>query len=168
MALLEHGRIAGEDQWVAVADDAAVPDGVPVLLSLARWRAERDALDGRNAPVGVRLRSDQTADDVAADLDRLSLVAVEFPKFRDGRGFSVARELRERYGYKGDIRAVGHVIADQHTFLLRCGFTSVVVPDGARLESWIEALDRITVAYQPDMISGEPVSLLRRHLAVRS
>lgn len=164
MALLEGNKIVA-DRFVAVADDEALPDGTPVLVSLERWKAERASLLGRNTELAVRLKSEQPAEELAGDLDRISLVAVEFFKYRDGRGFTTARELRERFAYKGDIRALGHVIADQYAFLRRCGFTQVEIADTAKVETWVAALDQITIAYQPDFDSGRGTALLRRHLA---
>ncbi|HYH21477.1 MAG TPA: DUF934 domain-containing protein [Azospirillum sp.] len=165
MALLKEGRPA-EDVWTHVADDAPVPANGAVILGLARWVKERDALAGRNAPLGVRLGSADRADSVAADLGRFALVAVEFPKFRDGRGFSTARNLREHHGYTGEIRAVGHVLPDQYQMLRRCGFDSVAVPDGADLAVWTAAHTRYTVAYQGAVgDEAEPLSLLRRRFA---
>jgi len=116
MPLIEDGRPA-EDSWTSVPDGEPVPGDIPAIISFERWQAERDSFAGRNTKLGVRLKSGTLAPAVAADLDRFALIAVEFPKFRDGRGFSTARELRERYGYEGEIRAVGHVLADQYLFL---------------------------------------------------
>jgi len=116
MPLIEDGRPA-EDSWTSVPDGEPVPGDIPAIISFERWQAERDSFAGRNTKLGVRVRSATLAPAIAADLDRFALVAVEFPKFRDGRGFSTARELRERYGYEGEIRAVGHVLPDQYLFL---------------------------------------------------
>jgi uncharacterized protein (DUF934 family) len=165
MPLLEHGRVA-EDRFVPVADDAALPADAPALISLVRLQRDADALAGRNAELGVQVGSATHPDDIAPFLDRVSLVAIEFPKFRDGRGFTIARTLRERYGYTGDIRAVGHVLPDQHLFLLRCGFSGVAVPDDADVAVWTAALGRFHVAYQAAMDTAPTVSGLRRRLAL--
>ncbi|MCG5243278.1 DUF934 domain-containing protein [Azospirillum doebereinerae] len=163
MPLIEQGRVA-EDSWSLIPDGEPVPNDRPAIISFERWQAERASFDGRNAKLGVRLKGGTLAGAVAADLDRFALVAVEFPKFRDGRGFSTARELRERYGYTGEIRAVGHVIPDQYQFLMRTGFTSVEAPEGTNVESWADALTEITVAFQPSLDDTQPLSLLRRRL----
>jgi len=162
MPLLENGRVA-EDSWTPVPDGEPLPDA-PAIVSLERWKAEREALLGRNQPTGVRLKSNQPAPEIAGDLDRISLVAVEFPKFRDGRGFSTARDLRERYGYTGPIRAVGHTLPDQYQFLLRCGFTQVETTEGREPAAWAEAAAKVTIAYQPATTDDQPLSLLRRHI----
>ncbi|MEI6558019.1 MAG: DUF934 domain-containing protein [Rhodospirillaceae bacterium] len=166
MALLLKDGAVADNPWITIADGAAdpLPDG-PVIVGLAEWRRDRAALSARNTPLGVRLKSSERADEIAADLDRFTLVALEFPVFRDGRPFSTARELREHYGFRGEIRALGHVLADQYQFLVRTGFTSVEVADGAALVNWRHALSEITVAYQPGAIDESPLSSLRRRVA---
>ena len=164
MALVLKDGAVDDDGWRAAPDDAdTLPDG-PVIVGLARWRRERATLSTRNAPLGVRLASDQRAEEIAADLDRFTLVVLEFPVFRDGRAFSTARELRERYGYTGDIRATGHILPDQAQFLARTGFTTVDLPDTANRESWRHALGEITIAYQPAVTDDLPLSNLRRRI----
>jgi uncharacterized protein (DUF934 family) len=163
MPLLENGVLA-EDRFAQVADDAELPADAPALISLARLRRDAEKLAGRNAELGVQVGTATHPEDIADLLDRVALVAVEFPKFRDGRGFTIARTLRERFGYTGEIRAVGHVLPDQHGFLLRCGFSSVVVPEGADLGPWTAALSRFHIAYQAGVDDAAPVSGLRRRL----
>ncbi len=158
MPLLESGQPVA-DRFTAVADDAVLPDA-PALIPLARI-ASVDA--GRNAELGVQVTSSTAPEAIAPYLDRVTLVAIEFPKFRDGRGFTIARTLRERYGYTGEIRAVGHLLPDQYSHALRCGFTSAVVPDGADLAPWRAALQVVTLAYQPDVTGSDPLDGLRRH-----
>ncbi|MGQ9365888.1 DUF934 domain-containing protein [Azospirillum sp. A39] len=164
MPLVKDGRPA-EDTWTTLADDAPLPAVGAVIVSLARWRAEREALLARGGPLGVRLPSDALADAVAADLARLALVAVEFPKYRDGRSFSTARRLRDQHGFAGEIRAVGDVLPDQHQFLRRCGVDSVELPAGADAEAWLAAAGPMSVAYQAALGDGGPLGLLRRRVA---
>lgn len=161
MPLIKDGRLV-EDAWVAVGDDEPLPADRPALISLGRWQAEREALLGRNAPLGLRLRSDQSPRLVAADVSRFRLLALEFPKFNDGRAFSYARLLRERYGFSGEIRAVGHLIRDQFAFLMRCGFDAVEVKDATLARQWHDALAEFSVVYQPATDSRRPVFTLRR------
>src|SRR3954470_2748312 len=163
MPLIEDGRPA-QDSWTSVPDGEPVPGDIPAIISFERWPAERATLAGRNTKLGVRLKGGTLAPAIAADLNRFALVAFEFPKFRDGRGFSTARELRERYGYEGEIRAVGHVIPDQYLFLKRTGFTSVETPEGTNLESWSNALSEVSVVYQPGIAKDDPTPLINRWL----
>src|SRR5579872_2371508 len=104
MPLIKQGRIAS-DPFQPVADGAALPGEGPILIGLARWQEERGLIEPRNTAIGVRLKPAEAVDQLAGDLDRLALVVLEFPKFNDGRAFSQARLLRQRYGYKGEIRA---------------------------------------------------------------
>ena len=106
MPIIKNGVVI-KDPWIVIADDAPLPASQPVIVSLARWLAEGEALRGRNGLLGVRLRSAELAEDIAADLEHLSLVAIEFPTIGDGRGYTTGRLLRERYGFTGELRAVG-------------------------------------------------------------
>jgi len=160
VTLLVQGRPAA-DRWVTVADDAAVPQDAAAIVGLARL----EAVGARTAPLGVLVPGATQAEALAPYLPRLSLVAVQFGKFRDGRGFTLARVLRERHGFAGEIRALGHVLPDQHLFLLRCGFSSVVLPEGADEAVWTAALGRYRVAYQPALAEEAPLGRLRRRLA---
>ncbi len=165
MAILKHGVLQRND-WLSLADDAALPDGAPVIVSLARWQAERDGLIQRNAPVGVRLKSDQSPAVLAGDLQRIALVAIEFPKFTDGRGFSYARLLRDRFGYAGEIRAVGQVLRDQYLFMVRCGIDAIELPDDGNIQGYLEALGEFSVWYQP--ASDDRATVVRRRHAPRA
>lgn len=155
MPLIKDGRLV-EDVWTAVADDAPLPDG-PVIVSLTRFHAERDGLLARSTPLGVLLKSSERAKDLGEDARHLALIAIEFPTFRDGRGYSSARTLRERWGFQGELRAVGDVLRDQLLFMHRCGIDAFQMPDdmygdgaGERaLEDWQKAMAEFTVFYQP-------------------
>jgi uncharacterized protein (DUF934 family) len=120
--------------------------GVYDIVSLTRWQAERAA---RNAPVGVTLKSSEVPAALAQDLDHIAQIAIEFPGFRDGRGFSYAHRLRRQYDFTGELRAVGHVLPDQALFLIRCGFDSIEVKDSAKLSDWRRSLTEYSVWYQP-------------------
>lgn len=159
MPLIKDGRRV-DDPWVAVADDAPLPVGLPVIVSLTRWQAERTLLLERNAPVGVRLKSSELAETIAADAGRLALIALEFPVFRDGRAYSTARLLRERYRFRGELRAVGQVLRDQFLFMQRCGFDAFEVSD-AEVDAWPAAMAEFSVFYQPTN-DGRPTAIQLR------
>jgi uncharacterized protein (DUF934 family) len=166
MALIKDGAVV-DDPWVAVADEADLPEARPAIVTLERWRAERDALIRRDAPIGVRLASDRSPAEIADDLDRLTLVALEFPVFTDGRAFTSARLLRERYRYSGEIRAVGNVLRDQILFMVRSGFDafemdSGEMDSGSTAEEWREAVAEIDVFYQAPFARREGGAGLRR------
>jgi uncharacterized protein (DUF934 family) len=118
-------------------------------VSLKRWQAERETLAARNVPLGVRLTSDQSPEALGADVSHFALIELEFPKFRDGRGYSWARILRQRQNFAGEIRAVGDVLRDQWLFMSRCGVDAFEVRPGTRIEDFRAALAEQTVFYQP-------------------
>jgi phosphoadenosine phosphosulfate reductase len=120
MPLWKNGAFV-EDAWQVVPDDQPVPESVSAIVSLKRWRDERPALGARNAPLGLRIDPGSVWTDILADLPRFPVVAVTIPKYADGRAFSIARLLRERDGYKGEIRAIGTYIIDQVPLMMRVG-----------------------------------------------
>jgi len=148
MPLLKDEALA-DDPWIAVADDQELPADSPVIVSQERWLARAKDLAGRNAPIGILLKSHQSPAAIAGDLDRFSLVALEFPHFKDGRAYSYARLLRERYGFKGEIRAVGNVLRDQHQFMIRCGFDAFELRAGEDPAEWRKHANAFSVFYQP-------------------
>jgi len=160
MALIKDGRLV-QDPWFAVPDDGELPSSGPIIVSLTRWLIERDALSDRADPVGIRLASHETASDIASGLNRISLVALDFPTFRDGRAYSTARLLRERYGFTGELRAVGNVLRDQLLFMHRCGFDAFEIRPEDTVESWQKAMEEFSVWYQPATDGRVPVTLLR-------
>lgn len=138
-----------EDAFVNITDEDAVPDRGDVILSLARFEAEGDALLSSNSRrVGVRIESDQDIEVLAYDLPRIAVVALAFPKYRDGRAYTSARLLRERFHYAGQIRAVGDVLQEQAGFMVRCGFDAFEAADGATPDAWTKAVSRFRHVYQ--------------------
>lgn len=134
------------DEWQHVADGDALPDG-DAIVSLARFRDERGTLLARDAKLGVRIPNDVVAAEVAGELEGVDLVAIDFPIYRDGRAFSIARILR-RKGFAGELRAVGNVLRDQLFFMERCGFDAMELEDGKSLENALEAFGEFSVTYQ--------------------
>jgi len=137
-----------ENLFTMLADGEEAPAGKPIIVSLKRWQAEGEQLAKRTTAVGVRLTSDQAPDLLGDDIHRLAVIALEFPKFRDGRGYSWARMARQRLGYKGEIRAVGDVLRDQWLFMRRCGIDAFEVKPGTRIEDFRAAQAELTVFYQ--------------------
>src|SRR5215472_4625623 len=148
MQLIKGGRIVA-DGFVRVVDDAPVPDGVPVIISAARFLADVDALAHRATPTGVIWPNDRRVAELAPHLERLALVALVFPAFKDGRAFSQARLIRERYGFAGELRATGQVLRDQFLFLLRAGFDAFEVTKDADAAVFAETERRYSVFYAP-------------------
>ncbi len=165
MPLVENGQIV-EDRYIRVADDEAVPDRAPVIVSAKRFLAEADALTRRDGSLGVAWPNDRRVAELKPWLGHLTLVALNFPKFRDGRGYSQARLLRETYGFRGTLRATGDVLRDQFHFLVRAGFDSFEVKKPADAKVFAEVLARFSVYYQPG--ADGRVSALRRRLQKRA
>ena len=155
MPLLKHGTEI-VNVWTHVEGEAALMPDAAVTLPLARFLAEAETLAGRNAPVGVRLFPEDDAGALAPHLEWIDLVEISFPKYTDGRGYSQAQLLRRRYGYRGELRAVGHVLRDQIFYMNRSGFDAYETAR-ADLPSVLEALNEFRDAYQPAADGRVPV-----------
>ena len=165
MPLVKAGRIV-EDPYLRVIGDAPIPGGAAVIVEAERFRAEADALLARDAPVGVLWPNDRRVAELAPWLDRLALVALNFPKFRDGRAYSQARLLRERYGFRGELGATGDVLRDQFVFLIRAGFDALDVKKPADAAAFAETVGRYSVFYQESANGSPPAArqrLTKRH-----
>jgi len=145
MALIKNGALT-DDTFVDATELEQLPEGA-VIVSLEQWREHKDALAGRE--VGVRLLSDQHPESIADDLEHFSVIALDFPTYRDGRAYSYARILRDRYGYKGELRAVGDVLLEQLHYMHRIGFDSFDVAGDQPLEDWQAADADFNNWYQP-------------------
>ncbi len=139
MPTLIRNRQLATDSWQQPEPGGAIPPTGDVLVPLARWQSEREAFLAREGRVGVLLEPADEPGVLAADLGRLALVAVNFPKFTDGRGYSVGRMLRERNKFNGELRAVGWVLRDNLRYMERCGFDAFELKPGKPLESAVEA-----------------------------
>jgi uncharacterized protein (DUF934 family) len=161
MALVKNGELVTSALVDASGADA-IPAAGPVIVSLEQWQAQRGELLKRGTPLGIRLHSDQPPELIAADLEHFAVVALEFPKFRDGRAYSYARLLRERYGFKGELRAVGEVLLEQLFFMLRTGFDAFEIESPHPVEDYRTALADFSVWYQP-AADGRPTAMQLRH-----
>ncbi|HWA60800.1 MAG TPA: DUF934 domain-containing protein [Caulobacteraceae bacterium] len=139
--------VAAEDPFTAVDDDVPVPPG-DVIISLTRFQSEGEALLSEGRQVGVRVQPDEAVEALAYDLPRIALVALAFPKYRDGRAYSAARVLRERFGYQGEVRAVGDVLRMQARFMVRCGFDAFEPADGSTAADWERVSTQFRHVYQ--------------------
>lgn len=144
------------DAWVVVANDQPLPAS-PAIVSKPRWLKERATLASRTAPLGLWLDAGEGLDDIAEDLARFAIVALNFPKYSDGRAFSTATLLREKYAFRGELRAVGNVLNDQIPLMQRVGFDSLAVahaPTRAALVA--NRLAAVHLYYQPAVRSEAP------------
>ncbi len=160
MALIRDGRLV-EDQFVGVADDGEMPDQGPVIVSLARWQSESEQLLRRGTPVGVRLKSDEHPEVIAGELGQLAVVALEFPVFRDGRAYSYARLLRDRYGFEGEVRAIGDVLLEQLHYMERVGFNAFEFDSDDPERAFRIASEDFSAWYQPAADRRATVAQLR-------
>jgi uncharacterized protein (DUF934 family) len=136
------------DTFAAVADDQPIAPAGGVIISVDRFHLEGVALLDEGRSVGVRIEPAERVEDLAYDLPRLALIAPMFPKFRDGRAYSTAALLRERLGFKGEIRAVGDVLREQAFEMVRCGFDAFEPVDGSTPEQWTHASHLFRHVYQ--------------------
>jgi uncharacterized protein (DUF934 family) len=162
MALVKDNQVVASDPFVDASAAESIPADGPVIVSLAQWQSQREALLARAAPLGIRLHSDQSPELIADDLAHFAVVALEFPKFRDGRAYSYARLLRERYGYQGELRAVGDVLLEQLFFMVRTGFDAFDIQGDDPLGAYRTALGDFSVWYQPTG-DGRPTAMQLRH-----
>lgn len=148
MPLVKGNKIAN-DTFVHVADDAELPASGDVLVSATRFLADPAAVLSRSGTAGVIWPNNRDVDDIVLHLGRLATVALVFPSFRDGRAYTQARLLRERYGYRSELRATGQVLRDQFVFMLRAGFDAFEVKKQSDAEAFADVAKRYSVFYQP-------------------
>jgi uncharacterized protein (DUF934 family) len=148
MPLVKNGKIT-TDAFVHVADDAPIPSDGAILIPAARFLEDAEALSNRPGKTGVTWPNNRDIDDLVPYLDRLAVVALVFPSFRDGRAYSQARLLRERHGFKGELRATGQVLRDQFVFMLRAGFNAFEVKKDSDAEAFATTVKHYSVFYQP-------------------
>ena len=151
---------AVEDTFTTVADDAALSDA-PSIVSLARFKKDREALLARNAPLGIRLKSSENPEDLGDDVHHFAVVSLEVPTFKDGRAFSWSRILRTRMKYQGEVRGVGHIIYDQIPLLHRVGVDAFELPEKITLAQVRRALGEMKNVYQPSADGRKTIRDLR-------
>ncbi len=159
---LIQNRQLSEDTWQVATDPTQAPAGANLLISLADWLAQPQAWLDHAGRAGVALQPTDDPVGLQPWLAQLALITVNFPAFTDGRGYSIARLLRERHGYAGQLRAVGDVFKDQLFYLSRVGFDAFLLREGEDAQDAISALDTFTEAYQVSVDRPEP--LFRRRL----
>jgi len=138
-----------DNEWRHSEEIGELPSG-KVSVSIEHWQAQREALIARGH-IGLRLTATDSLDTIKNDLKHFELIAIEFDKFNDGRGFTLARLLHERHGYAGEIRAVGTFLRDQLYYMERCGFNAFELPEGQDLQEALNAFSEFSVTAQPDV-----------------
>ncbi|MEI7613782.1 MAG: DUF934 domain-containing protein [Betaproteobacteria bacterium] len=160
--IIKNGVIVDDAWQVLTLTEGQAPETVelpdaPTLLPLAVWQARKDAILARKTAFGIWLESSEGPESIAGDLDQLTLIGVNFPKFTDGRGYSTARLLRERYGYRGEIRAIGDVLHDQLFLLRRCGFDAFAVRADKDIHAALAGLQDFSDSYQAAVDQPQPL-----------
>jgi uncharacterized protein (DUF934 family) len=146
-----------EDSWLHLDDEAAdlVVGGITVTLT--RWQAEHESLLKHDGSLGLRLSGNDPLEEVIPDLDNFELIVLNFPAFTDGRCYSFARLLRDRYDYKGEIRAQGDILYDQLFYMAQCGINSFEMANSHRLAEAISAFDDFSESYQTTVLKPDPL-----------
>lgn len=148
MALIKDGNEA-TDNFVNVSELDSIPETGAVIVSLEQWREHRDALTNRADEIGVVLKSDQHPESIAGDFTHFAVIALDFPTYADGRAYSYARILRDRYSFDKELRAVGDVLLEQLHYMHRVGFNAFEIVSAKNLEDWKVAASDYTLWYQP-------------------
>src|SRR3954465_9138151 len=164
MPLVKNGRIATA-LYLPVADGAELPGDGAGLVSAARFLEDPEALLKRASKVGVIWPNNRDVDDLVPYLDRIALIALVFPSFRDGRAYTQARLLRERHGYEGELRATGQVLRDQFVFMSRAGVNAFEVKKDAAADAFAATVKRYSVFYQ--RTGDGRVTALQRRMQLR-
>jgi len=153
-----------ERAFVTVADADPLPAEGPVIVSLKRFRSERDLLLARGERLGLRLDASESPELIGDDIHKLVLIVLQVPYFRDGRAFSWARLLRTRLGYKGELRVSGYVLRDQITFYARVGVDSFDLPRPVTEADIAAVQAEMSNVYQPSVDGRETIWDLRARL----
>jgi uncharacterized protein (DUF934 family) len=166
MMIIKNKSVVNDDWSVLRLAENDTPETVvvpmgKVIVPLQVWQAQRELLQTR-AELGVWLGSAERAEDVQQDLDKFAVIAVDFPKFADGRGYSIAYHLRARFGYQGELRAIGEVLRDQMFYMQRVGFDAFAPRADKDINEALKGLSDFAVRYQASADEAQP--LFRRVL----
>ena len=159
--IVRDGVVVSDDWSVLRLDDGDAPTSVDVpaghiIVPLKVWQAQREKLQGRE-DIGVWLDSGERAEELADDLGRFAVIAVNFPKFADGRGYTIAYRLRVRMGYRGELRAIGDVLRDQLFYMQRVGFDTFEPRAGKDIHEALKGLSDFSVCYQGSTDEAQPL-----------
>lgn len=151
MTLIKNNRLT-EDNWTCLIEDQPIQD-TNNIVNLDYWQTNKEALISNGKPVGLRVRGDENPANFSADLCHFSLITIEIPVFSDGRGYSLAKILRETNQYTGEIRAVGDIFPDQAQYLNRVGFDALELPNEESANLALQKLSEFSVSYQPSFVT---------------
>lgn len=146
MAIINNQQVS-ENTWTFIPDDSPLSSG-DITISLERWLADQQQLASHQGQIGLRIKGDTDLTAIRPLLAQIRLIELEFPAFTDGRLFSQARLLRDREGYTGELRAVGHFMADQVFYAQRVGIDSFEIDNASQQQVALAAFNDFTVRYQ--------------------
>ena len=158
--IIKDRAVVSDDWTVLKLNEGEPPESVAlpagkIIVPLAVWQAQRTALQGRD--VGVWLASDERPEALKDDIAQLKLIAVDFPKFADGRGYSIAYNLRARLGYTGELRAIGDVLRDQLFYMQRVGFDAFATRPDRNIQDALKGLTDFSEVYQTSWDQKSPL-----------
>ncbi len=162
MRIIKNNQVQ-DDEWsliVTVDSGDTIPDG-DIIIPFKYWKENQTTLDNRVGKTAICINGEDRIEDIVSFITQFDLIALEFPAFKDGRCYSHARLLRDRYKFEGDLRAVGDVLRDQVFYLNRCGISSFYIRDDKDIEDALNALKDFTVTYQTAADGALPVYKLR-------
>lgn len=162
MRVIKNRQIADID-WQFQEEDQPAPDQGNIIVSYEFYNAHRDELLERSGKTGVILKGENSVDLIADDLDKLHLVAIDFGKFADGRGYSHARLLRDKYHYQADILATGDILRDQVADLEWCGINLIKFSDHRDIQDALQAFSEFSQHYQPSPDHVTTINQLRQN-----
>lgn len=163
MQQIIKGNEVVQDSWELLPKDTTLDQLTntgDIIVPLALWLEHAHALQARDGRLGIWLDADEEAENIADDLEHFAVIALNFPVFSDGRNYSNARLLRDRYAYKGELRAIGDVLRDQLFFMHRCGFDAYALREDHDAHEALASLKDFSVVYQAS--TDEPLPLFRR------
>lgn len=159
MRVIKDNQVV-EDKW-QIYDESALESELPsgdIILPFRFWQSNREKLLSRkNGELGLLINGEDDVEELADDLEHFAVIAIDFPAFKDGRGYSQARILRDHYNYSGDLRAVGDVLRDQLYFMQRCGISSFLIKENRDIEDALSAFSDFSVKYQTAADGAEPI-----------
>ena len=151
MTLVNEAMQKLEDNWIELGDESSIPVNANSIVSFRRLKLDAETLYEKVSNLGVTLNATVDIEEISPFLARVAVVLLNFESFTDGRPFSQARLLRDRYRYAGHIRATGEVLADQVSFMRRCGFDQFVLSDDYEFEGIKIAIKGLSHAYQKEL-----------------
>jgi uncharacterized protein (DUF934 family) len=161
MQIIKNKTIVNDEWQVLCLAESDTPESVvvpngKVIVPLKVWQAQRESLQSRS-DLGVWLNSDERAEELQNDTEKFSVIAVNFPKFADGRGYSIAHHLRERLGYRGELRAIGDVLRDQLFYMQRVGFDAFEPRADKDINETLKGLSDFSLTYQASSDEAQPL-----------